>query len=133
VPFGAGQFQNGQKALGWIFLGTESALAVATTATFAVYRVQYANSADAYNQGQRTASQQWLDRANATRTWNLALFGAFAATAAVGILHAQLTFVPEVTVVKTRAIPRVAITPTAVPLGTERGVSGGAIGVAGSF
>jgi hypothetical protein len=133
LPFGAGQFQNGQKALGWIFLGSESALFAAASITFPIYRVQLANSADAYNQGQLTQAQEWRDRAMTTRTWNLVLFGAFAATAVGGILHAQLTFVAERTVVRTRPIPNVALTPQIVPLATERGVTGGTLGFSGTF
>jgi len=34
IPFGAGQFQNGQRRKGWFFLGTEAALAVVSVAAF---------------------------------------------------------------------------------------------------
>ena len=34
IPFGAGQFQNGQPAKGWFFLGTEAALATVSIAAF---------------------------------------------------------------------------------------------------
>ncbi len=34
-PFGAGQFQNGQRRKGWWFLGSESVLAATSVATFA--------------------------------------------------------------------------------------------------
>jgi hypothetical protein len=41
VPFGAGQFQNGQRAKGWLFFGVEAALAAisvgALTTNFALY------------------------------------------------------------------------------------------------
>ncbi len=41
VPFGAGQFQNGQRRKGWLFFGVETALAAisvgALTANFALY------------------------------------------------------------------------------------------------
>jgi len=43
VPFGAGQFQNGQRRKGWLFLGVETALAAISvgtlTANFALYGV----------------------------------------------------------------------------------------------
>ena len=43
VPFGAGQFQNGQRRKGWLFLGVETALAAisvgALTTNFALYGV----------------------------------------------------------------------------------------------
>jgi hypothetical protein len=34
IPFGAGQFQNGQRKKGWLFLGAEAALAGASLAAF---------------------------------------------------------------------------------------------------
>ncbi len=44
VPFGAGQFQNGQRRRGWLFLGVEGGLAAislgAFVANFALYGVQ---------------------------------------------------------------------------------------------
>jgi hypothetical protein len=44
IPFGAGQFQNGQPGKGWVFLGAEAALATvsiaAFTANFAIYGVR---------------------------------------------------------------------------------------------
>jgi len=35
LPFGAGQFQNGQRKKGWLFLGTEAVLGGASVAAFA--------------------------------------------------------------------------------------------------
>jgi hypothetical protein len=35
IPFGAGQFQNGQRRKGWLFLGVETALAAASIGAFA--------------------------------------------------------------------------------------------------
>jgi hypothetical protein len=35
LPFGAGQFQNGERRKGWLFLGTEAALAGVSVAAFA--------------------------------------------------------------------------------------------------
>ncbi|HMF40103.1 MAG TPA: tetratricopeptide repeat protein [Polyangia bacterium] len=34
IPFGAGQFQNGQRGKGWFFFGTEAALAAVSVAAF---------------------------------------------------------------------------------------------------
>jgi tetratricopeptide (TPR) repeat protein len=36
VPFGAGQFQNGQRRKGWLFLGTEAGLAAVSVGALAV-------------------------------------------------------------------------------------------------
>ena len=37
VPFGTGQFQNGDRALGWFFLATETACVVGTGVTVPIY------------------------------------------------------------------------------------------------
>ena len=47
VPFGVGQFQNGQTALGWTFLATESLLAAGSAISQLVQR---------YNEGQMNAA-----------------------------------------------------------------------------
>ena len=144
LPFGAGQFQNGEMALGWTFLGIESALFIAASVTFPIYRVQISNASDAFSKGQTAESQQWLDRASSTRVANLILFGAFAVSAVAGVLQAELAFVPEKVDVKRRPIPPVGtITPTVAPLvsdanangrdGSRTVVSGGFLGVSGSF
>ena len=142
LPFGAGQFQNGDKVLGWTLLGLESSLFLAGSVTFPVYRVQLTNASQAFAQGQTVEAQQWLDRASSTRVANLALFGVFAATAVVGVLQAELAFVPEHVEVKKRAIPPVGkLTPFATPLVGNAPAAGegnaafrgGIVGVSGSF
>jgi hypothetical protein len=44
MPFGAGQFQNGQDRKGWIFLGTESAFAAVSVAAFTTNFLLYGTS-----------------------------------------------------------------------------------------
>jgi hypothetical protein len=41
VPFGAGQFQNGQRRKGWLFLGVETALAAISVGAFATNLALY--------------------------------------------------------------------------------------------
>jgi tetratricopeptide (TPR) repeat protein len=142
LPFGAGQFQNGDKVLGFTLLGLESSLFLAGSVTFPVYRVQLANASQSFSQGQSLEAQQWLDRANKTRVANLVLFGVFAATAVVGVLQSEIAFVPESVEIKKRAIPPVGrLTPFAAPLvgdardGREPNAAlrGGIVGVSGTF
>jgi len=138
LPFGAGQFQNGHSVLGWGFLGTEAGLFAAASITFPVYRIQLNNASDAFAQGQRTQADQWLSRATATRTANLVLWGAFAATAIAGVVQAELAFVPETTETRQRAIPTVTyLSPFFAPLipQPELGArwSGGIAGIQGVF
>ena len=55
MPFGVGQFQNGQTALGWTFLATESLLVVgsAISQLLTIYNVNQMN--DAITSGSSTA------------------------------------------------------------------------------
>lgn len=111
LPFGAGQFQNGDHVLGWTMLGAQAALVLGTAITvpMKVYARDRAEEeaksgdlegkADLYNQ-----------RADDIRTVNLSLAGGFALLAVVGIVQANLAFVPEKVETKTRPLP--AITPT---------------------
>ena len=142
LPFGAGQFQNGDKVLGWTFLAVESSLFVAGSVTFPIYRVQYTNASQAFLRGDTAEAQQWLDRASATRVANLVLFGAFAATAVVGVLQAELAFVPENVEIKRRPLPPVGrFAPIVAPIVGDPRVAGegraalrgGIVGVSGAF
>jgi hypothetical protein len=118
LPFGAGQFQNGESVLGWTFLVTEAALVIGTAITIPMF---------AYAQGRaeeeqrvfdinRTA-QLYEDRADNIRTVNLGLAGAFAAIAITGIVQANLSYVPERVETKKRDLPAVSrIKPVVSPL-----------------
>jgi hypothetical protein len=140
LPFGAGQFQNGSPTLGWVLFGVESAFFLGTAATLAVYRLQLSESSRAYVPGRpNPESDQWLSRARSTRTVNLILVGAFAATAIAGVVQAELTFVPEIVIKRPRAIPSVGwVAPMITPLTAPNeigvvGVVGGVIGIEGRF
>jgi hypothetical protein len=104
VPFGAGQFQNGDPTLGWVFLGTETVLGVATLTSLAVYSHLQAE-VDRIVARRLDVASGVQDR---LRDWHLALtlssYG-FISAAALGILQAQLAFVPEVRVVRERKLP----------------------------
>ncbi|MBX3221458.1 MAG: hypothetical protein KF795_13130 [Labilithrix sp.] len=118
LPFGAGQFQNGQPVLGWIFLGTEVAAIAGTAVTYGMYL--YARSRE--NEELRRPGgdvnrlvAQYHQRAEDLRVANLGFAGAFAAIAAIGIVQAHLVFVPESPEKKRRELP---------PLGARRPSSG---------
>lgn len=123
VPFGAGQFQNGQTALGWTFLLSEGALAVGSgiSAGFWYYYVQQEqNGLSAQNgtaEGYRNLAAGWSIAGDA-------MFGGFAALALIGVVHAQLTFVPETVETRKRPLPPVTLAPTITP---------GGLGLVGRF
>lgn len=104
VPFGAGQFQNGDNALGWVFLGTEAALGVSALTSLAVHS-HLQTEVDRILARRLAVPSGVQDRLN---DWQLAVAlstYAFIGAAAVGILQAQLGFVPEVRVVRERKLP----------------------------
>jgi len=146
VPFGFGQFRNGQRGLGWFFLGTEAALIVGSLVAVPVYYVNLANAHD--NQGVFTNSiaQQYLDRANTALEVNEALNGVFAATAVIGAIQAEVAFVPQTVKIKQRPVPDLppavtapsnpvvlsfGATPLAGPDG--HGLRGASVGLSGRF
>jgi hypothetical protein len=122
IPFGVGQFQNDQNALGWTFLTIEAALASTTVASSII--VQSVQS-----QGTRP-NVDVTDVNQRTRTWkqvNQLSFVALAVVAAGGVVHAQVTFVPERRIVLQRPLPpslKLVPAASAVDRGAVIGVQG---------
>jgi hypothetical protein len=131
VPFGVGQFQNGEKALGYVFLTSELLLAASTLTTLGVetHLVLATSQADKPKQS-----------VNGTLTdWKTALeFSSYAwlGVTAIGVVEAQLAFVPEQRRIRKRPLPpelrpttsALSVLPNAMP------VPGGAVlGVVGRF
>jgi len=120
VPFGAGQFQNGSKALGWFFFGAETLFLAAGTLAIPFYYSEKAAFVDAYNDPSGTTqtadAREHYDRA---RTWgviNSLSYGAFLVTAVVGIVEANMRFEPQSVIVRRRPIPpAVSLVPAVGP------------------
>lgn len=100
VPFGVGQFQNGDNVGGWIFLGVEVAL-LGTAVTAMTIDQRLANKAQLPRVDVRELSSKRQDayRVLVASTWGFGL------AAAAGILHAHLRFVPEHRSVRSRSLP----------------------------
>ncbi len=133
VPFGAGQFQNRQPVLGWIFLSTEAALAVASgvTVPMRAYAASRANEENVNGDVHRTAAL-YKNREENIRIVNLSLVGAFAAVAIAGVVQANLAFVDEFVETKKRPLPSAKLTPTFSPLTKEDGaLAGASVGITG--
>jgi hypothetical protein len=127
VPFGVGQFQNGQDALGWTLLVSESVMLAGAIVAFPFWyynrgRVNDLAGADATKDPLRS----YVSRANAAEAANWIFNGAFGALWAIGVLHAEATFVPDAKETRKRQIGRV------VPL-IEPQRGGGVLGIRGSF
>ena len=130
LPFGVGQFQNGQKALGWVFLGAEAAFLIGAGAAFPFYVYNRGRALNLIGTTEPTQDplKSYIDRANTASLVNGVFNVAFAVTAVAGIVHAQVTFVPQADEVKKRPLPRVGVAPVVAP---ARG--GGVLGLEGTF
>jgi hypothetical protein len=116
VPFGVGQFQNGQDALGGVFLTAELAFALGSFvgAGLTLYDAGQANEASKRRDASAPAYQQHAQLASLVGN----LFAAgFFLSAAVGVAHAELTFVPQHTDVRKRALPPLSLFPVVGPTG----------------
>jgi len=114
LPFGAGQFQNGQPLLGGVLLGAQAVAVGGTIVTYAMYR--YAREREnAELSGTDRLAPQWHQRAEDLRIANLGFAIGLVGTAALGIVQAHVAFVPERAEKKPRPlppVPRVGLAPT---------------------
>jgi hypothetical protein len=141
LPFGAGQFQNGQRKKGWIFLGTQAFLAgisvAAFTTNFAVYgfrpviRCQKADASargSGCSPGYRPNSDQ--SRSQLLLRVQLVSGALFFGAAIWGVTDAILSFHPEVEIAPTdkkgEPAPRAGLRPRLV-LTSSEGSWGGAL------
>jgi hypothetical protein len=130
IPFGVGQFQNGDIRLGVFFAVGEALLGGASLVSVAVF-----NSLASTNISALTANGQPVDvpglqaKVNTVALIDRISFGAFATLALAGVVHAQVTFVPEKVVYRDRPIPpRPKLAPIAAPL-----PGGALLGLGGTF
>ncbi len=125
LPFGVGQFQNRQTALGWGFLVSESAFAVASAVSAALTLNNAAQANDELDRHQPTLAGEYNKRAQEDAITGNIFAGAFALVAVAGIVQAELAFVPEHTEeVRRRPLPRLSLAPVVGP---------GSIGIKGRF
>jgi len=124
VPFGAGQFQNGKDTLGYVFLTSEVLLAASTLTSLGIetHLVLDANRLVADGKKPVPSTNDTLV------TWNTAMrvsSYAWLGVSVIGILEAQISFVPEQRRVQKRPLP-VELRPSAeaVPGGAVFGLSG---------
>jgi len=105
VPFGVGQFQNGNPTLGWTFLVSETLLAATALGSGLVLLDQYGRVArqdldrplrhDVLNRNTRAAYGTLV-----ASSWGLLV------VAAAGIVEAHLSYVPERRETRERVLPR---------------------------
>ncbi|WP_437961708.1 hypothetical protein WME76_20100 [Sorangium sp. So ce119] len=136
LPFGVGQFQNGDEGFGWFFLVSQ-AVAGGTSIVSALALASYQNvdvTARPPPQGGGPVQSVDIDALNrrigTAAAVNRVAFGAFATLVAAGIAHAQITFVPQTVAFRARPVPppppsfTAAPTISALPGGLYAGVAG---------
>lgn len=120
LPFGAGQFQNGDSVLGWTFLVSEAALVAGMGVTIPMYAYHRGRAEEVARQNDFRTAQLYQDRADNIRTVNLSFVGAFAAIAITGVVQANLAYVPEKVDTKKRPLPPLSrLTPVLAPIAGE--------------
>lgn len=97
LPFGVGQFQNGDPGLGVFFAATEGLALSAATISFFYHASLPRDPVDA-NEARSAAS--------AARIINWISLGAFIALGVGGITQAHIAFVPESWETRTRPLPK---------------------------
>ncbi len=116
LPFGVGQFQNGHPGLGWFFLASEAALTIGGSIALPFYSYNRSKGFSAYEVANVTVANEYLARANTARYVNAAMLGTALGVGAVGILQAELAYVPDIVTVKRRPLPAArAAQPSFVP------------------
>lgn len=126
LPFGVGQLQNGDHALGAFFMATEVLAAGSAIVTAVVHDAKAsANPALPDPETGRAIDTEALNSELSTlRTLNHISFGVAAGLAALGIVQAQIAFVPSRVRVEKRPLPkRPSVTPSASIGPTGAGVS----------
>jgi hypothetical protein len=92
IPFGVGQFQNGDPTLGYTFASLEGALAITSIASFVRWSTIPAITAN-------------IGPERDARLVNEISFAALCVAAISGILQAELAFVPETSATRPRTLP----------------------------
>ena len=132
VPFGIGQFQNGDVRLGVTFAVGEAVFGGASLITVAIYNEPglRPTSATSRRRAAHYPNIPGLNAAlNTATVVNQVSFTAWAALTLAGVIQAQVAFVPEKVTYHDRPIPpRPRVVPVAFPVS-----HGAGIGLAGTF
>lgn len=119
LPFGVGQFQNGDKKLGIFFATTESALLVASITTAVVHNSLRSETVDP----DRLQDAQRAERALRISNW--AVTGALVGVYLAGLIHAEVKFKPKITRTRERELPEDLRSKRSLEL--QLGIGGGSV------
>jgi hypothetical protein len=103
VPFGAGQFQNGDEGLGWLFFTTEALFGLGALGTLVAHQA-IAGSFNTLGAGSESRLRV-NDALLGTEITNWTCAGLFAVFAIAGIIQSQLDFRPSRTIRTRHVVP----------------------------
>jgi hypothetical protein len=131
LPFGAGQLQNGELGLGVFFASSEALAAAASLASaIALHRLADADVTMPDGQGRHIDVASLNQRILEATLVNRISFGTWAALAVIGVIEAEVNFVPERLTLRKRQLT--GSTPTLRPLFSVD-ARGGELGIVGRF
>lgn len=131
LPFGVGQLQNRDYALGAFFMATEALAAGSAIMTEVIHdaKASVDPSRPDPATGRSIDTERLVGELSTLRTINHVSFGIAAGLAVLGIVQAQIAFVPERIRVEKRPIPkRPSVTPS-----VSIGPTGAGVNVVGAF
>ena len=112
IPFGVGQIQNGDLALGIFFMSVQGLAATGGIVTSALYTNDLAcathpqtEECGSQSQVDQTYADEINDKLEKVQIANIVSFSVLAAAIVAGIIEAQASFVPEVRTQRTRKLP----------------------------
>jgi hypothetical protein len=98
LPFGAGQFQNDNEGLGWVFLTSEAVLSATALTALGVSTHFHRRATELRNPSNNAVVKTWYTLFQVNSYSFLAVY-------ALGVLEAQLSFVPEFRETRVRPLP----------------------------
>ncbi len=137
VPFGVGQFQNRDYALGYTLLIAEGLLAGVTLTAVVLELSLHRDAVAAGARGETIDDVALSEDVRTLSNVATAAGWGFVGVSLLGVLQAQLGFVPSHTDVRYTPLPRGLTRARAAPLSVvptaQVGVGGGSIGLSGRF
>lgn len=92
IPFGPGQFQNGDETLGWFFVTAGAVTGITSIVTAIIYHSLTNQLSDAIDQGEVNQAADIRDARDITALTNRLSFATFAAIGIASIVDAQVRF-----------------------------------------
>jgi hypothetical protein len=116
VPFGVGQIQNRQEALGYTLMASEVLLGSLSLVAIAVQSRLAVQAAESRDLGNRVDEESYEQTQAAWSTVKKASAWGFLALAVGGVVHAQIEFVPEFRERRRRPLPPSVASPLPKPV-----------------